>query len=61
MAKIIVKQTRSLIGQAEANRKVVRGLGLGRIGKTKTHKDNNCIRGMINKVKHLVAFELVAK
>ena len=60
MAKIVVKQTRSLIGNSEASRKVIKGLGLGRIGKDKTHKDNNCIRGMINKVKHLVSYELIA-
>lgn len=60
MAKIVVRQTRSLIGNSEASRKVVKGLGLGRIGKTKVHKDNNCIRGMINKVKHLVSYELIA-
>jgi large subunit ribosomal protein L30 len=60
MAKIVVKQTRSLIGNPEAARKVIFGLGLGRIGKVKTHKDNNCIRGMINKVKHLVSYELIA-
>jgi large subunit ribosomal protein L30 len=59
MSKIIVRQTRSLIGNNPNNRKVVRALGLGKIGKTKVHKDNNCIRGMINKVRHLVEFELV--
>jgi large subunit ribosomal protein L30 len=61
MAQIIVKQTRSLISEPEKIRKVVKGLGLGRIGKSKVHKDNNCIRGMINKVKHLVSYELVSK
>lgn len=60
MSQIVVTQKRSLIGQSDANRKVVKGLGLGRIGKTKTHKDNNCIRGMINKVAHLVSYELKA-
>ncbi|HYX39213.1 MAG TPA: 50S ribosomal protein L30 [Oligoflexus sp.] len=59
MSKIIVRQTRSLIGNNPNNRKVVRALGLGKIGKTKVHKDNNCIRGMINKVRHLVEYELV--
>ncbi len=61
MAKIVVTQTKSLIGNSEHLRKVVRGLGLGRIGKTKTHKDNNCIRGMINKVSHLIEYKLVAE
>jgi len=59
MSKIIVRQTRSLIGNNPNNCKTVRALGLGKIGKTKVHKDNNCIRGMINKVRHLVEFELV--
>lgn len=58
MSQIIVTQKRSLIGQSEAHRVVVKSLGLGRIGKVKTHKDNNCIRGMINKVRHLVVYEL---
>ena len=60
MSQIVVTQKRSLIGQSEANRLVVKGLGLGRIGKVKTHKDNNCIRGMINKVRHLVSYQLKA-
>jgi large subunit ribosomal protein L30 len=58
MSQIVVKQTRSLIGQSKANCVVVKSLGLGRIGMIKTHKDNNCIRGMVNKVRHLIAFEL---
>ena len=58
MSQILVKQKRSLIGQSEKNCLVVRSLGLGRIGKEKVHKDNNCIRGMLNKVRHLVTFEI---
>jgi large subunit ribosomal protein L30 len=60
MSKIIVKQTRSHIGEPEKVKKVMRGLGLKHIGVVKEHKDNNCIRGMINKVKHLVSYELKA-
>lgn len=59
MAKIIVKQKRSLITENPRSRAIVRALGLRGINHTKTHNDNNCIRGMINKVKHLVEFELV--
>lgn len=58
MSQIVIKQTRSLISEPAKIRKVVKALGLGRIGVTKTHKDNNCIRGMINKVKHLVSYEV---
>ena len=59
MASIKVKQIRSTIGQPTKQRLVVRGLGLRGIGKTNTVKDNNCTRGMINKVKHLVSYELI--
>lgn len=58
MSYITVTQRKSLISEPENLRKVVKALGLGRIGKSKKHKDNNCIRGMVNKVKHLVSFEL---
>jgi large subunit ribosomal protein L30 len=58
MGQIVVKQTRSLITEPTKMRLVVKALGLGRVGQTKTHKDNNCIRGMINKVSHLVSYEL---
>jgi large subunit ribosomal protein L30 len=61
MSFIIVRQKRSLIGQAEANRRIVKGLGLRGLRHEKKHKDNNCIRGMINKVLHLVEYELVNK
>ena len=58
MGQIVVRQERSLISEQEKIRKIVKALGLGRIGKSVTHKDNNCIRGMVNKVKHLVSYEL---
>ncbi len=58
MGQIVVRQERSLISEPEKIRKIVKALGLGRIGKSVTHKDNNCIRGMVNKVKHLVSYEL---
>jgi len=58
MSQLIVTQTRSTISEPEKIRKIVHALGLGRIGKVKTHKDNNCIRGMVNKVRHLVSYEL---
>ena len=61
MSKIIVRQKRSLIAQNPGNVKVVRALGLGKIGASRTHKDNNCIRGMINKVKHLVEYQIVSE
>ena len=54
MAKIIVKQVRSTIARPEAQVKIVKALGLGRIGKTKEIEDTPSVRGMVAKVSHLV-------
>lgn len=54
MAKIIVKQVKSIIGRPEAQIKIVKALGLGRVGKTKEITDSESVRGMIAKVSHLV-------
>jgi large subunit ribosomal protein L30 len=62
MANFIeVKQVGSTIGQPEKARKILAGLGLRGIGRVREHKDNNCIRGMINKVQHLVCYRLISK
>lgn len=58
---IRVKQVRGLSGHPEKMRRVIRALGLGRINQEKVLKDNNCTRGMINKVIHLVSYELLTK
>ena len=54
MAKIVIKQVKSTIGRPEAQVKVVKALGLGRIGKTKEMEDSATVRGMVEKVSHLV-------
>ena len=54
MAKIVVKQVKSTIGRPESQVKIVKALGLGRIGKTKEIEDNAANRGMVEKVSHLV-------
>lgn len=54
MAKIVVKQVRSTIGRPESQVKIVKALGLGRIGKTKEMEDCAAVRGMVAKVSHLV-------
>lgn len=59
MGQISIMQTRSLIGQPQKMRRVVRSLGLKRIGHRVLKKDNNCIRGMINKATHLVSYKLL--
>ncbi|MDO4813773.1 MAG: 50S ribosomal protein L30 [Gemella sp.] len=54
---IKVTLTRSTIGRPEKQRKVVQALGLRKLNQTVEHKDNAAVRGMINKVSHLVTVE----
>ena len=56
-AMLKITQVRSFIGFNGKQEKVLRGLGLGRIGRSVTRRDDACIRGMIAKVAHLVAVE----
>jgi large subunit ribosomal protein L30 len=55
-----VTQVRSSIGSKPAHRGTLRALGLGRIGKSNTLPDRKEIRGMINRVPHLVKVEEVS-
>ena len=52
-----VTLVRSMIGRPERHRRVLRGMGLTRLNKTVELKDTPEIRGMINKVSHLVITE----
>ncbi|MCK5205318.1 MAG: 50S ribosomal protein L30 [Desulfobacterales bacterium] len=52
-----VTLVRSMIGRPEQHRRVLRGMGLTRLNKTVELKDTPEIRGMINKVSHLVSTE----
>lgn len=57
--KLRVTQTRSLIGTKPKQRGTMRALGLKRIRHTVEHTDAPEIRGMINKVSHLISVEEV--
>lgn len=59
MAKIKIKQVRSTNERPEDQRATVRALGLIRIRDTSIQEDTPQIRGMINKVRHLVEVEEV--
>ena len=54
---IKVVQIRSAIGREGSQRKTLIGLGLNKIGRVRELEDTPAVRGMINKVKHLVHFE----
>ena len=52
--KLEITLTRSVIGRPEDQRETVKALGLRKLNQTVEHQDNAAIRGMINKVAHLV-------
>lgn len=55
--KITLK--RSLIGRPEDQKLTVKTLGLRKLNHTVTQKDSPAIRGMINKVSHLIEVQEV--
>ena len=59
MAKSTIKvvQIRSAIGREGSQRKTLIGLGLNKLGRVRELEDTPAVRGMINKVKHLVRLE----
>ncbi len=54
-----ITQKKSVIGSKESHKRTIRALGLKRIRDEKVHGDTPQIRGMINKVRHLVEIEEV--
>lgn len=54
---IRVHQRKSMCRICDHQRKVLKGLGLGKIGTVRLLEDTPSIRGMLHKVHHLVTFE----
>jgi large subunit ribosomal protein L30 len=52
--KISITQVRSTIGRYAPQKKTVRALGIRKMGQTVEHTDTPAVRGMIERVKHLV-------
>ena len=52
-----VTLTKSPIGRSADQHKTLRALGLGKVGSSHDLPDNDAIRGMLFKVKHLVNVE----
>lgn len=55
--KLKITLIKSYIGRPQKQRQILRGMGLGKVNKTVMLKDTPEIRGMINKVSHLVYVE----
>jgi len=55
--KLKITQIRSTIKRLENQKRTIRALGLHRLHQTVIHRDSPTIRGMVNKVLHLVKVE----
>ncbi|MCP5361916.1 MAG: 50S ribosomal protein L30 [Hyphomicrobiales bacterium] len=56
-ATIRIRQVHSPIGRPKDQLATLKGLGLGRNGRVRELEDTPSVRGMINKVAHLIAIE----
>jgi large subunit ribosomal protein L30 len=61
MSRVRITWTKSAIGYAHDQKNTIRVLGLKRLGHTVEHDDTRSVRGMINKVRHLVTVQEVAE
>jgi large subunit ribosomal protein L30 len=52
--KLKITLIKSYIGRPQKQREILRGMGLWKLNKTVMLKDTPEIRGMVNKVRHLV-------
>jgi large subunit ribosomal protein L30 len=57
--KIRVTYVRSAIGYNVRQKRTIKALGLRRLGDVVSHDDSPAVRGMVNKVSHLVQVEEV--
>ena len=60
MANLHITWVKSGIGYAEVQKRTLKALGLHRLNQRVSHSDCASIRGMINKVRHLVKVEVEA-
>lgn len=59
MAKLKITYKKSAIGYNENQKRTIKALGLRKLNQTVEHDDTAVIRGMINKVNHLLVVEEV--
>lgn len=57
MAKLSITWVKSGTGYSEDQKRTLKALGFHRLNQSVSHDDSGSIRGMINKVRHLVKVE----
>lgn len=59
MPRLKITLKRSPIGYNETQKRTVRALGLRKLHQTVIHEDNPSIRGMLQRIPHLVQVEVI--
>jgi large subunit ribosomal protein L30 len=59
LEKIKITQIKSAIGTIPKHRLTLKALGLGRIGKSRIHSQNNSLKGKIRQVGYLLKVETI--
>ena len=57
MTKLTVTLVKSGIGYSQSQKRTLEALGFKRLNQSLVHEDSSSIRGMLNKVRHLVKVE----
>ncbi len=60
MTKLRITWVKSGIGYEQSQRRTLRSLGFHRLNQSVTQEDSSSVRGMINKVRHLVKVEVAS-
>lgn len=55
--KLVLTLVKSPIGYSKRQKATLRALGLRKLNQTVTHVDNEVLRGMIDKVSHLICVD----
>jgi large subunit ribosomal protein L30 len=59
VAKLQITWVKSGIGYDKTQKRTLKSLGFNRLNQTIVHEDNLAMRGMINKVRHLIKVEAI--
>ena len=59
MRKLRISQVRSAIGRHMDQKLTLRALGITKLHRTVIHNDSPQIRGMVNKIRHLLEVEVI--
>jgi large subunit ribosomal protein L30 len=59
MAKISITWKKSAIGYPEPQKRTIKALGLKKLNQTVIQEDVPVIRGMVEKVRHLVEYSVI--